>query len=83
MKAPAGSRISPPLSELDALTLFVIVARRFAASGDAAQGYTALVAGAGRAAEARRAGEPWADELAHLYRRVMDCYADLYGIARE
>lgn len=78
-----SSRVSPPLCELDALTLFVVVARRFAASGDPVQGYTALVAGAGRAADARRAGEPWAEELARLYRQIMDCYADLYGIARE
>lgn len=61
----------------------VVVARRFAAAGDAAQGYTALAAGSGRAADARHAGEPWADELARLYRQVMDYYADCYGIARE
>jgi hypothetical protein len=79
----APTRKSPPLCELDTLALFVVVARRFAATGDPVQGYTALVAGAGRAADARSAGEPWAEELTRLYRQVMDRYAALYNIARD
>lgn len=61
----------------------VIVARRFAALGEADQGYTALAAGSGRAVDARSAGEPWADELARLYRQVMDFYAECYDIGRD
>jgi hypothetical protein len=59
------------------------VAGQLAATGEVDRGYTALAAGCGRAADARQAGEPWADELGRLYRLIMDYYADCYGVARD
>jgi hypothetical protein len=74
---------TPPLSELDALTLCVKLARALAASGDIPAGYSALAAGSARAREARSQGEPWAGELERLYRCVMDRYAECYNVARD
>ena len=79
----ARPRTTPPLCELDTLAVCVLVAGQLAAKGDVEHGYTTLAAGCGRAAEARQAGEAWADELDRLYRLIMDYYAVCYGVARE
>jgi len=75
--------VSPPLAELDALTLCVQMARALAASGDVPGGYSVLAAGAARARDARGQAEPWAGELERLYRCVMNRYAECYDVARD
>src|SRR5262249_17494545 len=48
--------------------------------GKADAGYLCLLAGRRRAEEARRAGEPWAEDLVERYRLALEGYARQYGL---
>ena len=75
--------VSIPVEEIDVLIVAVMVAIVLANSSEAADGYACLLAGRRRADEARRASEPWAEELLARYRQVMTNYAGRYGIALD
>jgi two-component system, OmpR family, alkaline phosphatase synthesis response regulator PhoP len=68
-----------PVVEIDLLTMAAADAFDLAARGSVAEGCACLTAGLQRAAAARAAGKPWADELACRYREIRDHYAARYG----
>jgi hypothetical protein len=69
-----------PAHELDTFLITVEEAIDLARTGQAADGYQALLAGLYRAKEA--GGKPWGDELVTRYRDALERFAALYGIGR-
>jgi hypothetical protein len=61
-----------PRHELNAFLTTVTDAVDLAREGDAAEGYTALLAGLHRAEQAQADGELWAEELASRYREALE-----------
>ena len=62
----------------DRLTMTAAEVFDLAVRGNVDDGYACLAAGLQRAAAARAAGRPWADELARRYQELRDHYAARY-----
>ena len=71
-----GDRL--PNVEIDRLTMTAAEAFDLAVRGSVDDGYACLAAGLQRAATARAAGRPWADELARRYQELRDHYVARY-----
>jgi DNA-binding response OmpR family regulator len=71
-----GDRL--PNGEIDLLTMTAADAFDLAVRGNVSDGYACLSAGLQRAAAARAAGRPWADELAQDYQELRDHYVARY-----
>jgi hypothetical protein len=69
-----------PDKELSTFLLTIEQAIDLARTGNAADGYQALLAGLHRAREA--AGEPWGVELETRYRGALERFAALYSVGR-
>ena len=65
-----------PQDEIDFLVVTAGDALALAQDGRLARGYTLLHEGRQRVKEARRKDEPWADELASAWERVVDHYVE-------
>jgi hypothetical protein len=71
-----------PRPELDTFLLTVNEAVELAEEGQAADGYTALLAGLARAREAVEDGEPWGEELVRRWEVAVENYAARRRIGR-
>lgn len=69
-----------PTNEIDTLTMTVTDAIDLAAEGNAADGYTALLAGLQRAEEIAEEGVEWGPELVERWRTACSNYAKQYGV---
>jgi hypothetical protein len=81
---PVTQNLPPmlPSHELDAFLLTVEEAVDLARTGNAADGYTALLAGLHRAREADSDGATWAPDLVARYREAIERFAEMYGVGR-
>ena len=71
------------LSESIIYRSVAVRAIEMALDGEAGDGYVCLVEGMCRFEQLSDEGEAWAADLAVQYRRALDDYALLYGVARE
>jgi hypothetical protein len=69
-----------PRPELDRFLLTVGLAAQLAGAGDAADGYSTLLAGLRRAEEALAQQQPWGEELVARWRRAVDHFVRRHGI---
>lgn len=84
MRRAVQSQALPiPHHELDTFLLTVNGAVELAEEGQAAEGYSALLAGVERAREAAEVGEPWGGELVRRWQDARDRYAERYQIGRD
>lgn len=78
----AESAAMLPRREFDTLLLTMTDVVDLADNGDAAEGYTALLAGLHRAKELRDEGFEWGEELVRRWEMACDLYAERHGIGR-
>jgi hypothetical protein len=71
---------SLPRPELDRFLLTVGLAAQLAGAGDAADGYSTLIAGLRRAEAAVAEQQPWGEELVARWRRAVDHFVRRHGI---
>jgi hypothetical protein len=71
-----------PRPELVTLVVAFTDAEDLAAEGNAADGYTALLAGLHRAREAEEDGEEWGAALVSRWREACELFAEWHGIGR-
>jgi hypothetical protein len=69
-----------PRPELDRFLLTVGLAAQLAGEGEAADGYSTLLAGLRRAEEAVAQDQPWGRELVARWRRAVDHFVARHGI---